>query len=289
MLRALLAAAACVAPTACGAGEAGSTTGGTSTVAAFYPLGWVASRVGGDLVDVELLTASGVEPHDLEPSPQQVAQVAEADVLVLASGFQPAVDDVVEQEAQGMVIDATEVVELISVTDGLDPHFWQDPIRMAELTRVVGARYARADPDHAGSYRRAAEALVGDLERLDRDYRAALAGCRTDTVVTSHDAFGYLAERYGLTLLPIAGIDPGSEPSPERLAELTDLVQEQDVTTIFTETLVSPAVAETLADEAGVDVATLDPIEGLTDETADEDYLSLMRSNLAALAQANGC
>jgi len=265
------------------------TAPGPSTVAAFYPLGWVADRVGGGHVDVDLLTAPGVEPHDLELSPQQVVQVADADVVMFEAGFQPAIDDVVEQEAEGTVVDAAEVVDLVSAGDQFDPHFWLDPERMATLAGSVASSYADADPVRAESYRQQADLLVGQLERLDRDYHQALTGCRTDVVVTSHDAFGYLAERYGLTLLPIAGIDPGSEPSTQRLAELADLVRRTDVTTVFTETLASPAIAQVLADEAGVAVATLDPIEGLTDDTADEDYLSLMRSNLDALTQANGC
>ena len=254
----------------------------TDTAAAFYPLGWLAERVGGD---VRLLTSPGVEPHDLELSPQQVAQVADADVVLLLGGFQPAVDDAVQQQAAGEVVDVAEVVDLV---DG-DPHFWQDPMRMAAAARAVGDAYLETNPDQADDLQTATDELVADLERLDAEYRKGLADCRTTTVVTSHDAFGYLGESYGLELLPIAGIDPSAEPSPERLAELADLVDERGVTTIFTETLVSPAVAETLADEAGVSVATLDPIEGLTDETADEDYLSLMRANLAALQEANGC
>ena len=254
----------------------------TDTAAAFYPLGWLAERVGGD---VRLLTSPGVEPHDLELSPQQVAQVADADVVLLLGGFQPAVDDAVQQQAAGEVVDVAEVVDLV---DG-DPHFWQDPMRMAAAARAVGDAYLETNPDQADNLQTATDELVADLERLDAEYRKGLADCRTTTVVTSHDAFGYLGESYGLELLPIAGIDPSAEPSPERLAELADLVDERGVTTIFTETLVSPAVAETLADEAGVSVATLDPMEGLTDETADEDYLSLMRANLAALQEANGC
>ncbi len=293
----------------CG-GEDDTGAEGTSTVAAFYPLGFVAERIGGDTVQVDLLTQPGGEPHDLELSPQQIVQVGEADVVLLTEGFQPAVDDAVEQEAAGTVVDAAAVVDLLAVSDDehaddehadehaddehdehgdLDPHFWQDPMRMATLAEAVGETYAEADPGNAGAYRAETEALVAELERLDADYRETLAGCRTSTVVTSHDAFGYLAHAYDLELVPIAGIDPGNEPTPERIAELTEVVGEENVTTVFTETLVSPAVAQTVADETGVQVATLDPIEGLTDETADEDYLSLMRANLDALVEANGC
>ena len=289
-LLAALPAALPAALTGCGSSQDGAGEPGIATVAAFYPLGWVAQRVGGDHVSVELLTGPGVEPHDVELSPQQVAQVADAEMLVVERGFQPAVDDVVEQEADVRVVDAADVVRLVPDAEGgTDPHFWLDPTRMAGFARAVAAGYAEVDPTHAASYRRAADVLAAELRRLDRDYTERLTGCRTDTLVTGHDAFGYLAERYGMTVLPITGVDPGSEPSPERLAELTGLVRTHDVTTVFTETLVSPAVAATLADEAGVEVATLDPIEGLTDATAGEDYLSLMRSNLDTLARANGC
>jgi zinc transport system substrate-binding protein len=268
--------------TGCAADDESAGDESTDTAAAFYPLGWLAERVGGD---VQLLTSPGVEPHDLELSPQQVAQVADADVVLVLGGFQPAVDDAVDQQAAGEVVDVAEVVDLVAD----DPHFWQDPMRMAAAARAVGDAYREIAPDRADGIEKATDRLVADLERLDTEFREGLADCRTTTVVTSHDAFGYLGRSYDLELLPIAGLDPSADPSPQRLAELADLVRDRGVTTIFTETLVSPAVAETLADEAGVSVATLDPIEGLTDETADEDYLSLMRANLAALQEANGC
>ena len=273
----------------CG-GPAGASDGGTSTVAAFYPLGWVAEQVGGERVDVALLTSPGVEPHDLELTPEQVVQVADAGVVVTERGFQPAVDDAVAQEVDGTVVDAADEVDLVATAGGeTDPHFWHDPVRMAQLARAVGAAYADIDPEGARTYEAATADVVARLRQLDADYRAALRGCTTTTVVTSHDAFGYLAERYGLTVLPIAGLDAGAEPTPERLAELSDLVRAEGVTTVFTEPLVSPDAGETLASEAGLRVDTLDPIEGVTDETADDDYLSLMRANLAALVEANGC
>jgi len=279
----------------CGSGSAADESAGagngTGTAAAFYPLAWVAEQVGGARVQVDLLTSPGVEPHDLELSPEQIAAVTEADVVLLERGFQPAVDDAVDQGAQGTVVDAATVVDLLPAddADGSDPHFWHDPMQMASLADRMGEVYAEADPANAEAYEAAADHLVAKLERLDADYRAGLADCRTRTVVTSHDAFGYLGDSYDLEMLPIAGIDPTDEPSPERLAELVDLVEAEDITTIFAETLVSPAVAETLADEAGLRVATLDPIEGLSDQTSEADYLSLMRANLGALVQANGC
>ena len=108
-------------------------------------------------------------------------------------------------------------------------------------------------------------------------------------MVTAHDAFGYVAARYGLEVVPISGIDPTQEPSPGQQAEIADIVDAEGITTVFTEELVSPAVTESIADETGATTATLSPIEGLSDDTSDQDYLSLMRANLNALEEANGC
>lgn len=294
VIRTLLVGLVLLAFAGCGSSDSPDSTDGSAatTVAAFYPLAWVAEQVGADRVEVELLTTPGVEPHDLELSPGQIVAVSDAEVVVLQRGFQPAVDDAVDQGAQGTVVDAAEIVELLPAPEGetgSDPHFWLDPMRMATMAERMAAVYAEADSADADAYAAASDDLVAELERLDADYRDGLADCRTQTVVTSHDAFGYLADRYHLDMLPIAGIDPANEPSPEQLAELVDVVRDKEVTTIFAETLVSPTVAETLADETGLEVATLDPIEGLSDQTTGEDYLSLMRANLAALVRANGC
>ncbi|WP_395657820.1 metal ABC transporter substrate-binding protein [Nocardioides sp.] len=267
---------------------------GVQVAAAFYPLAWVAEQVGGDLVEVENLTAPGGEPHDLEPTVRETAEVAQADVVVFERGFQPAVDDTVDENAEGAVVDAAQVVDLVPFRDhGVDspeddPHFWQDPLLLAEVGDAVAAQLAEADPDHADGYRTRAADLRAELEQLDREYAEGLADCERDTVVVSHDAFGYL-QRYGLRMETILGLSPDSEPTPADLGRLQDLIRSEGVTTVFSESLVSPAVAEQLARDTGVRAAVLDPIEGLSDETDAEDYLSLMRSNLTALQEANGC
>ncbi|OUZ11363.1 hypothetical protein BHE97_05885 [Aeromicrobium sp. PE09-221] len=172
---------------------------------------------------------------------------------------------------------------------GVDPHLWLDPTNLEPAATAIADALSDADPDNADTYQANADELIADLETLDEEFETGLAQCERREFVTSHAAFSYLAHAYDLTQVPIAGIDPGAEPSSAQLAEITDLVQEEGITTIFTETLASPALAETIARETGARTATLDPIEGLTDETADADYLSLMRDNLAALQEANTC
>ncbi|WP_445256741.1 metal ABC transporter substrate-binding protein [Nocardioides aurantiacus] len=312
----LLAASALSGCAALSDGGGSGSGDGLQVVAAFYPLQYVAQQVAGDRAEVANLTRPGGEPHDLEIAPADTAKIVDADVLVVESGFQPAVDDAVEQNSTGEVVDAAEVVELLpageehagesaeehaehaeeeghSEEEGhdhgdVDPHFWQDPERMARLADAVADRLAEADPDHAEEYAANAERLRGELTDLDAAYAEGLADCERSTVVVSHDAFGYL-EKYGLTMEPIAGLSPGAEPTPADLARLQDLIGSDGITTVFSERLVSPRLSESLARDSGVETAVLDPIEGLSDQTADQDYLSLMRSNLAALQKADGC
>jgi zinc transport system substrate-binding protein len=279
-----------VALTGCGA-IADDDTGKVRVATGFYPLAYVAERVGGDLVEVENLTQPGGEPHDLELTVQQTVAIAEADVVVYERGFQPAVDAGVEQGSQGATLDAAEIVDLQPAADRpdqADPHFWHDPLRLAELADALATELGRADPGQRATYRANAEDLAADLTALDRDFTAGLARCERDTIVTAHDAFGYLT-KYGLEVEPITGLSPDAEPTPADLGRLQDLIREQGITTVFSERLVSPKMADTLAADLGIESAVLDPIEGLSEASAEEDYLSLMRANLAALERANGC
>jgi zinc transport system substrate-binding protein len=254
-------------------------------VTSFYPLQYVAQRVAGDHATITNLTQPGREPHDLELDFRRTAAVADADVLVYERGFQAAVDDAVDQSSVPHVVDASASAGLT----GDDPHFWLDPTRLAKVAAAFEDRLASADPAHAAAYARNLRSLRADLARLDRSYQAGLAHCRTDTIVVSHDAFGYLGARYGLDVVGIAGLSPDAEPSPAHVRELQDLIRRDGITTVFSEELASPKFADSLADDLGISSQVLDPIEGLGDQTADQDYLSLMRQNLSALEKANGC
>lgn len=279
----------------CGA-DADEGDAGTSVVASIYPLAYVAERVAGRHADVETLTSPGTEPHDLELTVQQTAVVSDADLMLYLSGFQPAVDDAVEQVAGGEVVDAADVADLVTASEehhdhegATDPHFWLDPNRLSSVAVAVKRELAELDPDHSGDYARNLADLQRDLDRLDADIESGLADCARDTVVVSHNAFGYFAERYGLHFEAINGLSPAAEPSPAHLGKLSRLIENHGITTVFSERLASPELADTLARDLGLQTGVLDPVEGLTDETADEDYLSLMRANLAAIRKANDC
>lgn len=286
----------------CGSTDAGSGSDGALHVeAAFYPLEWVAEQVGGDLVSVSGLTEPGSEPHDLELTPTRVAALADADVVVYLSGFQPAVDAAVA-DVDARAFDVADVARLdltyTPIEEGekrqdesgsKDPHFWLDPTRLADVAEAMAATFSERDPRHASTYEKNARAVVADLTALDGEFRAGLADCGNRDLVTSHNAFGYLAQRYDLVQVGISGLTPGAEPTAGRLAEVTAFVEDNKVRTIYFETLVSPDVARTVADEAGADTAVLDPIEGLTDGSRGDDYLEVMRSNLKSLQTGQPC
>ncbi|WP_116952102.1 metal ABC transporter substrate-binding protein [Jiangella endophytica] len=297
-----------LALTACGSDDDPAAGGDGLTVAAsFYPLAFVTQRVAGDHATVDNLTQAGGEPHDLELTARQVGEISDADLVVYLAGFQPSVDEAVEQNAEDRAVDVAGLVELLDEPEhdehgeeedheghdhgdlAGDPHIWLDPTNLEPIAAAVADRLAEADPDNADAYHANADALTAELRELDQEFETGLAQCPQRVFVVAHEAFGYLAHRYDLEQVGISGIDPEAEPSPERLAEVHDVVREEGVTTIFYERLVSPDVAETLAGDLGVQAAVLDPIEGLTDDTADQDYFSLMRADLEALRTANGC
>lgn len=264
---------------------------GTRVVASAYPAAFIARSVAGADATVVDLTPPGVEPHDIELDPFAIEDISTADVVVyLGRGFQPAVETAVEEDASGVAVDIMPA-DALGDEEGTDPHFWLSPARMLTAVDEVEAALIEADPAAAGAYRGNAGELRDELRALDDEFAAGLADCERRTIVTSHAAFAYLAADYELEQRSIAGISPESEPDPERITELSRLVQDEGVTTVFTETLASPKVAETLASEAGIDVEVLNPLEGLTQEQSDagRDYLSLMRDNLVVLREALGC
>lgn len=286
---------------ACG-DDAGSAGDGLRVEASFYPLAWVSEQIGGDLVQVDSLAKDGAEPHDLELTPGDVVDVAEADLVVYLRGFQPAVDEAMAEADEDKVFDARPAADLdlrfTPIEDGEqhddeagteDPHFWLDPTRLVAVATELAEALGDRAPEHRDTFAANLQVLVGRLESLDAELDAGLADCDRRDLVTSHNAFGYLARRYGLTQVGISGLSPDEEASPADLAAVADFVTAKGVTTIFFETLVDSDVARTVADETGATTDVLDPIEGLTDASQGDDYLEVMAANLANLRRGLGC
>lgn len=306
---AAFASAAVLALTACGDDASGVTSDGKlSVTASFYPMEFLAEEIGGGHVEVTTLTEPGTEPHDLELSPQQTGELTQAGLILYLKDMQPAVDEAIELSGAEHTVEVSELTTLEKHAgeehageheggeheghdhdhEAGDPHIWLDPVRYAEVAEGVGKAMAKADPKHADDYRANAADLADRLGKLDRGFETGLANRKTDTFVTTHAAFGYLAERYGLTEESIMGLDPESEPSGARMRELQDIAEHDDVSTIFFETLVSDETAKTLAGDLGLRTDVLDPVEGITDESRGDDYIEVMEANLRALRKALG-
>lgn len=282
-------------------------------IAAFYPLQWASSQVVGPDTQVDSLTMPGAEPHDLELTPQQVASLADADLVVYLKDFQPAVDSAIEQSGATNVLDVGTLVDLEPLPEDadhdhdeedadhdeeesdehdhgdFDPHFWQDPERMEKVITGLEESLAKVAPDLKSTFETNGEAAITELKSIDSEFSEGLKTCARREFITTHEAFGYLAKRYDLTQIGISGIDPNEEPSPARIAEVQSEAKEHGITTIFFETLTSPAVADSIAGDLGLKTAVLDPIEGVTEKSPGTDYPSIMRANLKALQSANDC
>lgn len=298
---------------------------GLTVVTSFYPVEYLASRLAGEHAEINTLTSAGVDPHDVELTPRQVAGLGNADLVLYSAGMQPAVDQAVQTEAGDRAVDLAPHADLLLLGEDPhehdehedqehgdhddehhddddehdahqghdhgpeDPHFWLDPERYGQVAEVVAGELSTIDPGNADSYETNLELFLSDLQDLDQEFTEGLTECASRDLVTTHEAFGYLAHRYDLRQTGITGIAPESEPSPARLAEVTDQVRELDVRAIFTEPLLRGDIARTVANETGTTVLTLDPVEGITDSSAGTSYPEIMRANLEALREGLGC
>lgn len=316
-----VASTALLATAACGGGETtpAADADQLDVVVAFYPLQFVAERVGGPSAKVTNLTQPGAEAHDLELTPRQIASLSEADLVIYQKGFQPAVDAAVDQAKPQNVLDVATIATFLTPGDEAgaghdhatdthahetedahgtedahdhgndDPHVWLSTANMAKFATATSEAYAKAKPEDQATFTANANALETDLTAMHDSFQTGLATCKRREFVTSHAAFGYLADEYDLTQIPIRGLTPDNEPSPARVAEVQQLAKEHGITTIFYETLVSPAVAEAVAGDLKLKTDVLDPLEGLTPEAKGSNYLEVMNANLTALKAANEC
>lgn len=253
--------------------------------ATFYPMYFLTERIGGDKIQIATLIPPGVEPHDWEPSPKTLASLTEAKLLI-ANGLN--MEPWLESLSQ--VAPDTKVVKL---SEGLhtlqngDPHLWLDPLLMQKMARKVTDALVEIDIANKEFYERNLQKLNQDLADLDQAYLEGLAQVQQPNLVVSHEAFGYLAERYKLNQVALRGLDPDAEPTPAKMAELVDYCKTNDIHYIFYEELINPKVSEILAKEVGAKTLSLNPLESLSSQQAQQkqDYLSVMKENLAHLQQ----
>lgn len=294
--------------TGCGTQPADTAAGDgrLRVLTSFYPMYDFACKIGGDCIDVTNMVPSGTEPHDWEPSTNDLKNLEKADVFIYnGADMEPWADDLLVSRSDTLrVVEVSENVEL-RTTDGehehahehedadhhhgdFDPHVWLDPENAKIEMEAIRDALCAADPENSTVFQSNYEKYAAELDALDAEFREKLAPLPNRTIVVAHEAFGYLCDAYGLTQVGIEGLSPDSEPDPGRMAEVIDFVREHSISTIFFEELVSPKVAEAIASETGAQAKMLSPLEGLSDEqaAAGADYFSVMHDNLAALMEA---
>ena len=294
MLALWVAAAVALTTVGTGCSAPAPFNGKPQIVASMYPFAYLATSIAGSHADVVTLVPPGTEPHDYELTPQQVASLRTASVVVYQAGVAAAIDQAVTEAAPAHVVETGSLIQLLPAPTGentyaFDPHTWLDPANMAVFAAAVARTIAEADPANATAYQAAADTLEAQLAALDTKYRDGLTGCQRTTFLTTHAAFDYMAKAYGLTQLAIAGVTPDDEPSPRRLGELAQQARALGLTTVFFETLVSPDYANTLANDLNLRTDVLDPIEAITKDSRGGDYIAIMQANLQALRKANDC
>ncbi|MGE5702443.1 MAG: metal ABC transporter substrate-binding protein [Clostridia bacterium] len=289
-----------------------TSSGKLKVFTSFYPLYFVASQIGGEHVDVKNIVPAGVEPHDFEPTAKDIVEMSKADVFLYnGSGFEAWVEKAIGgfDQSKMTVISGTEGLSLLNASEehgheenastteqpaeehahgGGDPHVWLDPTLLKAQSEKVKDALVKKDQAHAQDYEKNYEKLAEELDTLDKEFKEMVAAAPKKEFMVSHSAFGYLAHRYGLEQIAIAGISPADEPSPGELKELVERVKEHHISYILFESLVSTKVADVIARETGAKTAMLNPLEGLTEaEQKDgKDYFTIMRQNLETLRAA---
>lgn len=266
-------------------------------IASFYPMYYFATQIAGDKADITNITPSGAEPHDYEPTAQEIVRIEQSNLLILNGGNLEAWGNKIKEELTSSTIVVLAGENLVSkqlVEDGQtiqDPHVWLSPPLAKQQVENINEGFIKVDPSNTPYYETKAKLLEDKLDALDTEYAKGLAFCTRTDFVTSHAAFGYLADRYHLNQIAIAGVSPEQEPSTQKLTDITNFVKTKGIKYIFFESLVSPKLSETIANETGAQTMILDPIEGISEDDirAGKNYFTQMEMNLKNLELALQC
>ncbi|MCX6733319.1 MAG: zinc ABC transporter substrate-binding protein [Candidatus Peregrinibacteria bacterium] len=261
-------------------------------ITSFYPLYEIANQIGGDIVSVKNIIPGGTEPHDYEPTARDIVDMREANLVIYNGlGLEPWKDKVIPDLTKNGVA-TMQMADLFGdTTIANDPHLWLDPVHYKKEAEEISKKIIELDPAHADAYRANTKNFIQQLDTLNASYEKGLTSCKFDTFITNHAAFAYIAKRYHLSMIPIAGLSPDIEPSPKAMADITNIIRQKNIRYVLTETLVSPKIADTLAESSGAETLIMNPIEGLTNQeiSAGKNYVTTMEDNLRSLRTALEC
>lgn len=291
-----------------GCGQQQNVPGNSSTlkiITSFYPIYEIVKQVGGSDVTIQNLVPAGAEPHDYEPTPQNIVNLNQADLVIYnGMGLEPWADKIIpELQQNGLkTLNLSDYFQNVAIKNGLkkpedteylpyDPHLWMDPVNYEKEVQTVTQKLIEIDPKHQTDYQQNSQKFLQQLQDLDLAYQNGFKSCKLNSFVTNHAAFAYLSNRYHLKMIAISGLSPDAEPSAKSMADLTDAIKQNNIHYILTESLISSKIADTLAQETGTKTLILNPLEGLTDQeiAKGKNYVSVMQDNLKNLQTALEC
>lgn len=264
-----------------------TTKANNEIITSSFPIYDLTTRIAGDKMTVKNLVKAGIEPHDYEPSTQDVASLIECKLFIANGlGLEHYTSELTKDITDKMYICTEGITTLYTTNNTADPHAWLNPLNAIKMMENIKNKLSSIDEANASYYTENFEANKALFLELDESYKAELTNLKSTYLVTAHAAFTYLCDAYGLTQLPISGISPDDEPTAQAIANLINQIKDLNVTTIFSEELVSDAVAKSIASQTGLVCSVLSPIEGLEDESSTDNYLTLMESNLVEIVKA---
>lgn len=262
-------------------------------VTSFYPLYFFTTQITQDKADIHNITPAGAEPHDYEPTAKDIAKIDDSDILIINGAKFEGWSENVENILSGKNTTILSIRDNLHAQDLIDndPHFWLDPTLAKKEVEIITKIIIEKDPINSQFYLNNSKILSDNLDKLNSQFASELTNCKKREIVTSHSAFAYLAHKYGLNLTSVSGLSPDDEPSPKKLAEIAKFAKDNQVDYIFFESLVSPKLANTIANEIGAKTLVLNPIEGITEAEISEgkNYFTEMQNNLINLKTALEC
>ncbi len=263
----------------------------------------IAKHIAGDTLDVFMIMPPGVDAHSFEPTPKLMVKIQKSALVVYSgAGLEPWIK---KFQFKSDVIDMSKYVKLRELEEdehhhhehdehcshdsSLDPHYWLDIDNMIKATQVITEAFVKILPEYKHLYYKNESAYIKMLKELDAEYKASLKECKKDTIIVNHDAFSYLAQRYGFHVEALSGLSPDAQPSAKNMAKLIEHVKEYGLKTVFFESFASDKAIKSIANEAKVKVDLLYPLGNITKEQTNATYQELMKINLQKISHAMEC
>jgi zinc transport system substrate-binding protein len=259
-------------------------------VASFFPIYEFAKQVGGDRVNIITLIPAGVEPHDYEPTIQQLQLAENADIVFFNGlGFE---DSWIDRVNNDNLVDTSVLSNLSQGSQLRNPHIWLDPVFAKAQVLQIEKALIEIDPNNKLYYQKNAMNFTDKLDSLDSEIRTALQTCGKKDFIAFHDAFGYFSKRYGLIQHSVQGVSPEGDILPQRIEKIIRLANDLGLKIIYAEELVDPRLAEVIAQEiTNGKVLVLSPLEGIEKDEEDSGigYLDKMDQNISNLKVGLEC